>query len=347
MSSSYSLEDHKRAQRTFSKSFSQQDQVRARDVLRQKAELYPLRVLGAYLNNPFFRLTDDELDALGQMGLPPGMFHMIAARDVASRSKAPKYVVFCMPKSGSSFVQSALRHALELPFVSLTSFSSPGGSSDFGMNSREQELDELATIKAIVGARNGFVAQHHTRYSPYLGLQADLFGITPIVTVRNILDCIVSFDDMLRDWRRAAGEDRWIYDAQFALPLDYEQLDDAARYRILTHSFGTWLINFHLSWVRGARQGLIKPILIRYEDHVLDAASLVELLSGRLAMTEEQTLRLNEFVRAPDPATSRFNVGRRGRGQERIPEELQIFLSEYAGMFRSELSEDDIQYLVR
>jgi hypothetical protein len=60
-----------------------------------------------------------------------------------------------------------------------------------------------------------------------------------------------------------------------------------------------------------------------------------------------QTLRLQEFVQAQDLATSRFKIGRRGRGQERIPEDLLTFLADYAGMFRGEFSEDGIRNLVR
>jgi hypothetical protein len=327
-------------------SFRFSDQMSAREVLKAEERLYNRRILEAYLVNPFLRLTHEEAAHLQDKVTPPALGQLIAARHAATGMATPKYVVFCMPKSGSSFVQSALAHALQLPFVSLTTFGKASTSSHFGMNGREQELDELALVKSAVTAPTGFVAQHHTRYTSYLSLQAQLYGLTPIVTVRNALDCIVSFDDMMLDWRANRRNVFWMADAQFALPRDYETLDDDARYTLLTHSFGVWLINFYLSWKRGQRQRLISPVMIRYEDHVLDREKLVEELSVRLRLSNEQRRRLRDYAEAPDREKSRLNVGQRGRGDARLPDHLKDFLANYARMFAGELDDEDIRYLV-
>jgi hypothetical protein len=197
----------------------------------------------------------------------------------------------------------------------------------------------------VLTCPNGFVAQHHTRYTPYLNLQMAQFGITPILTVRNIFDCIVSFDDMMLQWRRSNGGTSWFSDAQFALPANYADLAAEARYSILAHSYGVWLINFYLSWKRGRTQG-VTPLLIRYEDHVLDPDRLVEALSGSLRLSSEQNARLEAYARRPDATRARLNVGRRGRGAELVPERIRGFLTDFAGAFRGELSEDDLDYLV-
>jgi hypothetical protein len=276
---------------------------------------------------------------------PPTVGHLIAARDAAMRSKSPRYAVFCMPKSGSSFIKSALQAALQLPFVSLTSVGGIRQSSELGMNSREQELDELALTKWSLSCYDGFVAQHHTRYSTYLARQLNLYGITPIVTVRNILDCITSFDDMMLEARM--NSDSWTMDPQFILPENYAKLDRNARYEIITPSYGVWLINFYLSWKRCIHQSIISPLVIKYEDHVLNGDMLIEVLAGYVGMSESQRDRLRDFVHEPDATLSRLNVGRSGRGAATVPEHLQAFLADYAGLFRSELTEDDIRYLVR
>src|SRR5262245_53874338 len=120
------------------RSIHPQEQMQARAVLRT-ADDYLARMLDLYLANPALRLTEEESAAIQQKVRPTALGHLIAARDAAIRSPSPKHVVFCMPKSGSSFVKSALVHALRLPFVSLTGFGTPGANSLFGMNSREQE----------------------------------------------------------------------------------------------------------------------------------------------------------------------------------------------------------------
>jgi len=307
---------------------------------------YEQHIENAYLVNPFFRLTEEEARIFQEAREPSALRRLIAARDAASRVRAPKYSVFCMPKSGSSFVQSSLQYALELPLMSLTSFGTPGASSYYGMNSREQEIDELALTKAILAAPEGFVSQNHTRYSMYLALQMRTFGITPIITVRNILDCIVSFDDMMMSWRAGKGEDGWLTDAQFALPMNYADLDVAARCEILGRSFGVWLISFYLSWKRCGRQKLISPIVVKYEEDILDRDRYVELIASRVPLSDVQKQRLVQFTHNPARGPSRLNVGVSGRGRQTIPQSVVEFLVDYAKVFRDEISQEEIGYLI-
>lgn len=320
------------------------EQARAREALQGRDDYLQL-MLDLYLTNPFLRLTDDEVRGIEEKVRPVALGKLVAARQAVMGSTSPKYVIFCMPKSGSSFVQSALRRALNLPLVSLTSLCTPRLGSYFGINSREQELDEAAIIKAILAKRDGFVAQHHTRYSTFLALQVKLYGVRPLVTVRNIFDCIVSMDDMLAP-SRSRGRGNWGVDPQFALPADYQDKDPDDRYTILAHSFGVWLINFYLSWKRGAQQGLISPLMIRYEEDVLQPEVLVERLTKGFGLSDQQLDRLRAYVHAPDQERSRLNVGRRGRGAELLPGALKDFLASYVRMFGDELDEEDVRFLV-
>lgn len=332
------------AKRALFQSYDEQEQLRAREVLGNDED-FQVRLAISYLQNPFLRLTAQESAELPRKLEPVAIGQLIAARDAAMRSTAPRYAVMCMPKSGSSFLASALQEALELPSTSLTGFGSAGASSVMGMNPREQELDEMAVTKSVHMHEEGFVAQHHTRYSQYLGLQLDCYGIMPLVTVRNVLDCIVSFDDMMTS--RRPEFQHWVYDAQFALPADYAAMGEEARYTVLAHSFGVWLINFYLSWKRGAGQAIVSPLIVRYEDHVLNTEALVEHLSGRIPMDRGQVERLRAYADSPDRVRSRWNVGVRGRGERKLPEHLKAFLADYAGLFASELTPEDIGYLIR
>ena len=312
----------------------------------QSDDVY-LDIIRVYLANPFFRLTDEEVEHFRKDPRPSPLWRLIESRHAASSNTAAKYAVFCMPKSGSSFVQNALHNALELPVVSLTSFGRPRAASLLGMNSREQELDELAIIKAIIRHPEGFISQNHTRCSLYLASQMKFFGITPILTVRNVLDCIVSFDDMMLAWRARGGDLGWTSDAQFSLPRNYPELDADRRYEILAASYGVWLIGFYLSWKRCIGQNAVSPLVIRYEDEVLDSRRFVQTIASQIPLPDAGLDRLTRYVHSPDRARTRFNVGVKGRGRDRIPEATQRTLLDYAHNFRDELSEDDISYLVR
>lgn len=327
------------------RSASPEEQRELRELVGKDADT--VAALGSlFLQNPFFRLTDAEAETLRAGIGPTPLAGLVAARHKAMQASASRYVVFCMPKSGSTFLKAALAEALQLPPVSLTSFGNTQLSSFFGMNSREQELDELALVKAALIAPDGFVAQHHTRYTPYLARQMRAYGLTPILTLRNIPDALVSFDDMMLAWRAEPSQEVWTSDSPFALPRDYTELSPDARMRVLAPSLGVWLIQFHLSWLRGVRQAICAPLVIRYEEDVLNPARLVARLAEGLDLNERQTHRLRAFAEHPDPARSRFNIGKSGRGRERVPHDIRTFLTDYARNFADEIPKDDIAYLL-
>lgn len=320
------------------------EQIRLREHLPQGDQYYPA-LFRICLQNPFFHLTEEEEQFFREAPNASHLRKLVVARAAASRSTAPKYAVFCMPKSGSTFVKSALKAALDLPSVSLTGFSTAGGNSYFGMNSREQELDELALLKSIFDSEDGFVSQVHTRYSAFLARQILYFRMTPLVLLRNILDCIVSYDDMMMAGRAPDDKMAWLGDSQFYLPSNYAQLEPRDRYDLLARSFGVWLVGFFLSWKRCERQDLIKPLTLRYETDILNVDRFVEILASRLALTSEQTGKLRSYAWNPDRRQVRFNVGVSGRGRDRIGDATRDGLISYARMFSDEISPDDLDYL--
>jgi hypothetical protein len=151
---------------------------------------------------------------------------------------------------------------------------------------------------------------------------------------------------MMLSWRRMRGQDGWLADAQFSLPLDYPELAEGERYDLLARSFGVWLVAFYLSWKRGIRQGIVSPLLVRYEEDVLDPDRLVERLTTMLELSPEQEGRLAGYVRNPDHGRSRLNVGVRGRGRRKVPDGVRQFLHDYASAFRQEIGADELAYLL-
>lgn len=301
-------------------------------------------LLSVYLVNPFLRLSPQELARLRARPGDP-MAALIAAREAAAGLKAPRYAVFGMPTSGSSFVQSSLQVALDLPFTSLTFFGPPRQGTYFGANGQEDELDELAILRAVLHHRAGFVAQHHTRGSLHLALQLRAWAIAPILTVRNIFDCIVSFDDMVQVKRRDL-EHPWVPDAPFLLPRNYADLDAAARYELVGASLGPWLVNFAVSWRRSEAAGAVRPLRLHYDTDMLDPERLAGRLRAGLGLDATQSDRLLAYARRPDPARVRFNKGVAGRGRQLLPPSIIWRLEAYVRRFEDDLTGEDLRQLL-
>lgn len=243
-----------------------------------------------------------------------------------------------MPKSGSSFIQTAISTATGFSNILLTNFTQPGISTHFGMSAREQEIDEFAIIYNILHTGGSFIAQHHTCATRFLASQLKFFNIQPIITIRNVFDCIISADDMyMRDL--SALEENVIAETLFNIPQNYIDHDTNQRLSILAHTLGIWLIDFYISWKRIIMLGLATPLPIIYENDII-TNNIVAKLSQFLQLTNEERAKMHEYTTRPHNEANRFNKGVAGRGQA-IPENLKQMLRDYAANFK-ELSEQDL-----
>jgi hypothetical protein len=286
-------------------------------------------------HNPFFELDPVDIGNIDSaLDDPHPEWELLRNRQAAARSDGWRIGIFAMPKSGSSFASAAISSALGLRSFGLTSGAADTGStaSFFGINGREQELDELAIILQTLRGQGSWIAQHHTCFTPYFGLQLRFFGIRPVMMVRNIFDAIVSMDDMIVAWRKTGD---WWGDP-YSLPLDYHERERDLRLAILCQEFGIWLINFHLSWMRGLRLGLVDPLVLSYEEDILVPDRFVARVGEHFSMDDAQRDRLRGYVAAPDRNATRFNKGVAGRGND-IPEADRHRLIDHARLFADEL----------
>ena len=171
------------------------------------------------------------------------------------------------------------------------------------------------------------------------------WGITPILTLRNIFDCIVSFDDMTKAKRRDLHYG-WVPDAPFLLPSDYADLEPAARYELVAASLGPWLVNFAVSWRRCESAGVVRPLRLQYETDILDPARLTAMLQSYLGLDVVQSARLLAYAQRPDMTRGRFNMGVVGRGRQLLPTCILDRLEAYVRHFEDELTESDILQLL-
>ncbi len=320
----------------------------AQAALRQELALDPDKLeqalLGALRNNPFLDLNGSEIAELeARQRLRGAERDLTLLRQYAAKTGGRRVAVFAMPKSGSTFIQNAISHTARLPALTLTGVAGDSGrsSSFFGMNGREQELDELAVMLSTFRGQGNWVAQHHTRFTPYLGFQLRFHRILPVVTVRNIFDAIVSMDDMLM---ATPATGNWGNDPPFALPRDYHELPRDDRLALLAEDFGIWLVKFLVSWKRAISSGLAEPLILSYERDILNPSVFARRIAAYLSLDDAERETLDQHLAAAPGEAARFNKGVFGRGAA-VPEEAREMLAAHARRFRADLGNDGMHYL--
>lgn len=264
----------------------------------------------------------------------------------AKRDQSKKIIVFCQPKSGSTFLTNIIAKTLNLDIQNLNTFAYK--PTMFGINNREQELCELSLLKSVFRSSNngGFIAQHHTKANAYLNNQIDYFNIKPIILTRNIFDSLVSNDDFIFENHRHAKENNYtnyLINGNEVVPQNYSELSSEQRLDFLTKSYGIWYVQFYLSWKRYLKDLNNSFCWITYEDNILNYKNLEKNISDFLNLDEIEIKKLNKTFYNRENIQTRFNKGITGRGNK-ISDESKKFLKDYAYSF-SEFDEYDLNNL--
>ncbi|MBW3095918.1 hypothetical protein [Pseudohoeflea coraliihabitans] len=283
--------------------------------------------------NPFFMPRVPAPQAT-QLTLSTDQFSelVLRARLTAHQSDELYVLVACAPKSASTFLQSKLREATDLRAAMIFAFGA--NPSALGANIREQEIDELALLRATLQAK-GFVAQHHLRASPFTMRLLSLYKLRPIVTHRNIFDTLISLDDMLIHWRADDPENSGHF-FNDAMPANYSRMPREDRLTLLAHRWSMWLLQFYVSWKKCEDMGLVSPLWVSYEEDILgDKRQLAGRIAAYLGRDKIDVVRLKKALEnTSDAASLRLNKGVAGRGEELPEAARQVVLSAarlYAG----------------
>lgn len=285
--------------------------------------------------NPFFLPKVDDATA-EKLSVSVDTFgeYIMRAKLTIRHTQQPNILIACAPKSASTFLHAALTRALSLPTACLFAGTLDWGSAALhGSALREQEPDELALIRAGLNGR-GYIAQHHSRCSPYLAQLLNIYNVRPIVTYRNLFDTVISLDDMVLEWRARAGSVDHGYFAD-AMPSNFERRDRADRLMILAERFAPWLVQFYVSWRKCAEVGFIKPLWISYdEDFLGDKTALASRIAdfvgfGNLASI---TAALEDKSAGK---SKRINQGVAGRGRD-LPDRVRAHILSVAGYYRDD-----------
>jgi hypothetical protein len=226
------------------------------------------------------------------------------------RNNSLKIAICCMPKSGSTFLVTSLTQieALKLEMVYL---QTPYMNVDFvHALSREHEVDELALLMHELRGKN-WVSQMHVKWTRYTERIFETNGIRPIITFRNIFDCLVSMDDMLMK-----GEVDGF--PMIRLPQDFKKMTEVERLGFLTEYVGPWYIDYVVSWHRSK----IDNLKLYYEKDIIgfDANTAAKILQfiGKDDLAPEIVAKAFELTDEKKKKSSRINKGVAGRG-EKIP----------------------------
>lgn len=212
---------------------------------------------------------------------------------------APKVLIACMPKSGSTWFTSLMERGLGMP--SMRCYFQP--------DRNEQEIDTLALFQSL--GKEVIFVQQHVRASETMLRLCNSFSVKIIYLTRHIDDAIVSFRDHLENESTIAPmfymEPEW-----FSSMPKMQQMDF-----LIDHCI-PWYLNFTVGWVR-ARQSAPEMILpIQYEKLVSDPSCIFNEVSRFLG----RPCRIDAALLERRNGT-RFNKGRVGRGKEELSESQQ------------------------
>jgi tetratricopeptide (TPR) repeat protein len=201
--------------------------------------------------------------------------------------------IACMPKSGSTFLRTALMELTGWPEAYFT----------YAFLQNEEEL-YLPHLRAA--ARQDTVTQQHCRATvPNLQLM-QAFAIRPIVLVRNLFDALVSYTDFFDGGATVntffAG--RWA------------ALDRGRRIDLVIDYFVPWYLTFFASWLDAMAKRQLDCHFLRYEDMIADKQAALERLAAfyDLDKTPADCAAALAAVEARKD-TTRFNKGIAGRGE--------------------------------
>jgi hypothetical protein len=234
------------------------------------------------------------------------------ARMVAANTVSKRILVASAPKTGSTFITGALERTYKLARVSLTLLSARSyGHYQFGGGLRDHDIDELALITTAY-AQNGYVAHHHMIGSPYLGKQAALYGITPIVTRRNLFDTFVSFDDHIMKLRGTGVDIPYLH---FGFPEAWYDMEFEDRMDFLLDHQLPWYTRYYASWQLTQQEGYVDPLWVDYEKDILGPKqALAEKFVARLGADEASIPQLTDELGKSGVSDDKFNKGIAGRG---------------------------------
>lgn len=214
--------------------------------------------------------------------------------DIEAENLGRTVLIACMPKSGSSWLVSAV--------LKLSGFQQAFLSNAY----IENDQDLYPPFVASLAGTDKVVHQHCRATAPTLHL-VQAYGMTPIVLVRNLADTLVSMCDF---WGHGAVRNSFYYG-------DWDSLDQETKHDTLIQHLGPWYLQFYVSWKLAESKGDAAPLWVRYEDMIPDKPGTLRKVAEfcNLAVSAEE-IAAAIVASDGDREKTRFNKGVAGRGAE-------------------------------
>ncbi len=208
--------------------------------------------------------------------------------DALTGKKRTNILLACFPKSGSTFISEVVGAISGFRKVPLHRT----------YRHVEQDIDHLWAMRFLI---SNTISQQHVKYNENTERAMQLYGLRPVVLVRNIFDIVISVRDHLKN-ESFASPTAWI-DAR------HVELGGEALESFITEMIVPWYISFYVSW-----KNCDSAIFINYEKLLDDPLKLfLEVFDALDLKTSED--ELNRALKAVASKNTRLNVGVRGRGK--------------------------------
>lgn len=264
--------------------------------------------------NPFFvPEARDGLDPTKVFNADAYRKCIAMARLAAANSTTTKVLYSSAPKSGSTFVSHKIGVAFNLIRVCMTLYSASSmGDVNFGGAIREANIDEMALLGSCL-LPQGVYAQHHIACTPLTANYLKLYNVVPILSVRNIFDTLISYDD---HFRRALSNSRENPFMRYGMPSDYLERDFDDRIDVLIDMKLAWYMKYMSTWQACEKSGLVDPLWIVYERDILgDKTQLAQRIGEKLKRPLGDILKLAVGLSEKDGMNLNVNKAVAGRGE--------------------------------
>jgi hypothetical protein len=145
------------------------------------------------------------------------------------------------------------------------------------------------------------ITQQHVKYNENTQLSIQLFGLKPVVLVRNIFDVVISVRDHIRN-ESYISPTAW-------LDREHLDMDDEKLESFITDMVVPWYISFYVSWKHcdSAR-------FIRYEELFLDPREIFINLFKNIGINVKSH-DIDNALALVAMKNTRRNIGISGRGE--------------------------------
>jgi hypothetical protein len=206
---------------------------------------------------------------------------------------APSYLLVALPKSSSTFCTRVLAGLLRAEVY-----------KDIVVQDRFTPKD--LQVGAIVNGRDRVtVSQVHL-----VATGANLrilkhFKIPAVILLRNLFDVVVSMRDHMN------GNE---YFSSILIPNRYSSLNESDKIDYIIDTAVPWMVTFYVSWVQALERGDVRTEFVFYEDMIGDPVPFFQKSCQCLGISTSAADIEAALDRVEKSATTRFNVGKSGRG---------------------------------